>query len=455
MLHRRFIAVLVLALTTALVGPAMWSPASAAVNPATLPGGLVGTAYSQTITADRGPDSSYTFAVTSGTLPGGLALTDQNPPETNMSATLSGTPTTAGSFTFTVTARGFNGRGSVSRTYTVVIVDPNVVVAPATLPDGTVGATYDQDLTASGGTAPYTFSVTSGTLPVGVTLSPGGSVSGTPTIEGSFTFEVTAVDSTAPGAPYNGPFSDTQSYTVVIGAPTITVSPDTLPDATVYVDFDETISATGGTTPHTFAVTSGALPAGLTLGADGELAGTPTADGTFDFTVTATDSSAGAGPYTGSQEYTLVVAPPTITVSPDSLPDGAIGSSYSQSITASGGEGPYTFAVTSGALPAGLTLSPDGTLSGTPSTDGSFEFTVTASDANGFDGSQTYSVEVPAEDDEEIDDGAESGGGGDTDRRRDSTLPDTGTTADLTGLAGLLMLVAGAALVRRTTTRQS
>lgn len=451
MLRRKFLAVLVLVLSATLVGPGLWSPAGAAVNPATLPGGLLGTPYSQTVTAEVRPDSSYTFAVTSGALPGGLTLADVDAPESNLSATISGTPNVAGSFTFTVTARGFNGRGDVSRTYTIVIVDPNVVVAPTTLPGGTVGATYAETITASGGTAPYTFSVTSGALPPGTTLTSGGSLSGTPTIEGDYTFEITAVDSTPPGAPYNGPFSDSQSYTVTIGAPTIVVSPDTLPDGAVYSTYDETITATGGTTPHTFAVTSGALPSGLTLDPDGSLSGTPIEAGNFSFTVTATDSSAGSGPYTGNRAYTIQVTAPTIAVSPGVLPDATIGDAYAESVTASGGAGPYTFAITGGALPPGLTLGVDGALAGTPTTAGEYPFTVTATDANGFTGIQDYSIGVPGAPDEPTGEEPDA----ESDEPDDSLLPDTGTTADLTGLAGLLMLTAGAALVRLTTPRRS
>ena len=113
------------------------------------------------------------------------------------------------------------------------------------------------------------------------------------------------------------------------------------------------------------------------LSSSGSLTGTPTAGGTFNFTVTATDSSTGTGPYTGSRAYTLTINAPTITVNPASLPAGTVGSAYSQSITATGGTAPHTFAVTAGTLPAGLSLSSSGSLTGTPTAGGTFNFTVT------------------------------------------------------------------------------
>jgi hypothetical protein len=110
------------------------------------------------------------------------------------------------------------------------------------------------------------------------------------------------------------------------------------------------------------------------------LSGTPTQAGTYTFTVTATDTQNG----TGSRTYTVTInpAPVTIVVAPPSLPNGRVGAAYSQTISAAGGAAPYTFAVTSGALPAGLTIDPtSGVISGSPTTEGPFTFTVTATDS--------------------------------------------------------------------------
>ena len=178
---------------------------------------------------------------------------------------------------------------------TITNDDVPVTVSPATLPDGTVAAAYSQTLTASGGTGPYSFAITAGAVPAGLSLSPAGVLSGTPTASGSFNFTVTATDSS--GAP--GPFAGSQSYTLVSAAPTLSLAPATLPGGTRTVAYPNTnLTASGGTAPYTYAVTAGALPGGLTLTGAGVLSGTPTATGSFNFTVTATDSTTGTGPFT-------------------------------------------------------------------------------------------------------------------------------------------------------------
>ncbi|MEG1280788.1 MAG: putative Ig domain-containing protein [Comamonas sp.] len=157
-----------------------------------------------------------------------------------------------------------------------------------------------------------------------------------------------------------------------------------LNSGTVGSAYSQTITATGGVGAVTYAVTAGSLPAGLTLSSAGELSGTPTAGGSFSFTVEVTDSSPSPGPFQDSFQYTLVIDPATIAApSPAALPAGTQGASYSpQTLTASGGTAPYSFAVTNGALPSGITLTSAGLLSGTPTVYGSFPFEVTATDAS-------------------------------------------------------------------------
>ena len=345
--------------------------------PATLPGGTVGTAYSQTITASGGT-GPYTFAVSGGTLPTGLTLAS--------GGLLSGTPSAAGTFNFTVEATDANGcTGSLL--YSVVISCPTITLAPATLPNGTVGSAYSQSITASGGTGPYTFAVTTGTLPAGLTLSSAGLLSGTPTAAGTSNFTVEATDA-------NG-CAGSLAYSLTIDCPTVTLAPATLPNGIVGTAYSQMITASGGTGPYTFAVTTGTLPAGLTLSSAGLLSGTPTAAGTSNFTVEATDANG----CTGSLAYSLVIDPagcPTITLAPATLPNGVVGNVYSQTITASGGTAPYTYAVTAGTLPAGLTLSAAGVLSGTPTAAGTSNFTVTATDAGACTGSLAYALTIDA-----------------------------------------------------------
>lgn len=179
--------------------------------------------------------------------------------------------------------------------------------------------------------------------------------------------------------------------------PTITVNPPTLPAGTVGIAYSQTISASGGTSPYAFAVSSGTLPAGLILNAaTGSITGTPTTAAASNFTITATD----AGGCLASRAYTITIASPecpVITVNPSTIPPGAVGAPYSQAITATGGTAPYTFTITSGALPTGLSLnSATGVISGVPLQPGLFNFTVRATDANGCNGARPYSLTIVA-----------------------------------------------------------
>src|SRR5579871_1330359 len=145
---------------------------------------------------------------------------------------------------------------------------------------------------------------------------------------------------------------------------TITMSPSTLPNGIVGDFYSQTITASGGTGPYMFAVSTGSLPPGLSLDpSTGVISGTPTENDTFDFTITATDVNG----CTGDASFTINVTSCTvISLSPLTLPDGTAGVAYTQMISAFGGTSPYTFALSEGALPPGLSLdSSTGVISGT------------------------------------------------------------------------------------------
>ncbi|PWU19130.1 MAG: hypothetical protein C5B50_07310 [Verrucomicrobia bacterium] len=175
----------------------------------------------------------------------------------------------------------------------------------------------------------------------------------------------------------------------------ITFTTSSLTNGTVSSNYSQTITATGGTGALTYS-TSSTLPTGLTLSSGGVLSGTPTQPGTFNILVQATDANS----CTGSQSYNLVINCVTITVSPATLPFALTNVSYSavgNVISASGGTGPYTFSVTVGALPDGLSLNAsNGAISGTPAADafGTATFTVTATDSHTCTGTQQYSITV-------------------------------------------------------------
>jgi hypothetical protein len=177
------------------------------------------------------------------------------------------------------------------------------------------------------------------------------------------------------------------------GTTTLTLSPATLPNGTVGSAYTSTtITATGGTAPYTFTMSAGSLPAGLTLSSGGVLSGTPTTAATSSFTITASDGAGDAG----SKSYSVTVSPANnLTLSPATLANGTVSTAYTQTITASGGTGPYTFTKSAGTLPTGLTLSSGGVLSGTPTTAATYNFTVKAADSAGNHiGTKSYSVTI-------------------------------------------------------------
>ncbi|HNG34785.1 MAG TPA: putative Ig domain-containing protein, partial [Blastocatellia bacterium] len=259
------------------------------LNPAGLPNGTVGTAYNQPITVSGGRAGEiFPNMLSGGALPPGLEFEDG----------VFGTPTTPGTYHFTVTFRSSLSQCPAVRSYTLTILPPcpTITLNPAGASGGTVGTAYSQTLTASGGTAPYSFSILSGALPPGLNLSANGVLSGTPTAVGTHTFTVMATAA-------NG-CTGLQTYTINVACPTVTLNPVTLPNGATGTAYSQTLTANGGTSPHTFVISAGALPGGLTLFSNGTLTGTPVIAGAFNFTITATDANG----CTGSRSYSVTIS---------------------------------------------------------------------------------------------------------------------------------------------------
>ena len=323
------------------------------ITTANLPNGFTGTTYSQTLTATG--TQPIIWSVINGNLPDNLIL--------STAGVISGTPTATGTFNFTV--RATNSAGNDTKPLSIMISDVIPTITTTVLPDGTIDVAYNQQLSATG-TQPITWSVINGSLPTNLTLSTAGVISGTPTVGGTFNFTVQATNSVG---------NDTKSLSITIPAPPV-ITTTTLSSGTVGTAYNQTLTATG-TQPITWWVIDGNLPTSLTLSTSGIISGTPTTVGTFNFTVQASNDIGYAHKLLS---ITINGVAPIITTT--TLPNGTIDVAYSQTLTATGTQ-PITWSVISGSLPTNLTLSTAGVISGTPTTVGTFNFTVQASNSAG------------------------------------------------------------------------
>jgi hypothetical protein len=275
-----------------------------------------------------------------------------------------------------------NPGGVASNGLIFTVTGSAVTITTTAVPQGAPGAAYAFTLTATGGAAPYTWSTT--TVAPGLTLNSSGAIAGTPTTAGTFNFTAQVTDSVGQAA------SKTFSITITGSAFSITTA-SPLPGGTVGQNYMQALTASGGTPPYRWTAGPG-LPSGMTLDpASGVISGIPTTGGVFDFTVQATD----AAQLSASREFALTInsAPLKITTAPP-LFSGTVGVSYAQTFSASGGAPPYRWTVLSGNT-GGLTLDPSsGALQGTPTTPGTFNFTIQVSDSAGAQASQPFSVIV-------------------------------------------------------------
>jgi hypothetical protein len=174
---------------------------------------------------------------------------------------------------------------------------------------------------------------------------------------------------------------------------TVVVTTTSLPNAPLGVPYSQALQVTGGAAPYTWATLTGSLPTGLTLSAAGVISGTPTVAGTYTFTVKATDSGSNIG-----NSGSLSILVPALSVTTTTLPAASVGVAYTQTLTESGGTGPFTWAVTADSvLPAGITLSTAGVLSGTTGdSPGQYAFTVVVTDSLSATASAALTLTVSA-----------------------------------------------------------
>jgi uncharacterized repeat protein (TIGR03803 family) len=309
-----------------------------AINPTSLPQAVINKSYSQTITVTGGLPP-YTETISAGALPDGLTLNAAN-------GTIAGTPTKVGTFNFTFSvADAENPKGSSTQSYTVKVVASLLTIDAATLGQAGAGNAFSQVFAATGGVTPYTWTVASGTLPKGLTLSSAGVLSGTPQQYG-------------PGSPFTIQVSDAEtpaqtaaaSFTLPVQN-TLTITTTTMPTAIVGVKYSAAVAATGGIPPYTWAAGANLSSLGLSIDpSTGVISGIPLVAATFQGGVAVADSE--GTPAQDSADIILPVASANDAVSSTTLTTssatGAVGEqlTFTATVSVSGGTptGIITFA---------------------------------------------------------------------------------------------------------------
>lgn len=347
---------------------------------------VIGTPFNFVITVTGGTGAK-TFSLTGG-LPAGLALNAAT-------GAITGTPTgpvATANFSITVVDSG-TPQLTDTQALSIQAVDP-LLITTAVLPGTSVGAAYNQAVVATGGTAPYTFSISSGSAPAGLEISGTGAITGTATAAATNqTFTVMVADSSA------SRLSDTQAFTIGV---TLEIATSALPDATSGVVYTQTLLAQGGRLPYQWARTAGSMPAGIAdpVAATGVVSGTPTSvctATTSTFTARVTDSA--APPVSASMAGLGITVNPgaALNITTAALPNGVVGTAYNVVAQVTGGVPPYSFS-SSGTLPGGLgpINGMTGSIAGTPSTVEARTFDVIVSDSCGTMDTQSLTITVTA-----------------------------------------------------------
>jgi len=338
-----------------------------------------------TVTNDRN-SAGVTWSVS-----GGGTLSGQ----TTTGVTYTAPAASSSSLTVTVTATSV---ADATKTGTATLTVPAApAVTTGALAAGAVGTPYLQSMAASGGVAPYAWTITSGTLPACLTMNAAGVISGTPTASCVGTTNLTFKVTDSGTATALSATSASLGLTINAAPAIVMPAPGTLAAGTYNVAYAGSVAATaGGSGAITSTVTAGSLPTGLTLNSlNGVITGTPTAVGPFNFTIKDADAFGDSN----TQAYTITVSYPALSItSPATLPGGYAGAAYSQTLAATGGSGAgYSWTVTSGAgslAALGLSLSSGGVLSGATPTAGSASFSVKVTDSASNTATATLSVTI-------------------------------------------------------------
>jgi hypothetical protein len=268
----------------------------------------------------------------------------------------------------------------VTSTSTITIVLP-VTFTTTSLPNGSNGVAYNQTIITSGGVAPVSYSVGTGSLPAGLKLNSVGTVIGTPSSSGTSTFTINATDFGTPPLTVASPV-----YTITINPPPpLSITSTAMSNGLTGTPYSSAIGSAGGVPPLTWSIPPGTLPPGLELNtSSGLISGTPTAPGVYKFFPTVMDSALPPQKATSTTGVTIsvITVAPLQAVTPP-LPSGDVAVGYSGTLVATGGVTPYTWSITSGQLPSGLKLNAaTGVISGTPILVTTANFAVQVEDSN-------------------------------------------------------------------------
>jgi hypothetical protein len=352
------------------------------ISSTTFAQGIFGRPYNATLQATGGTPG-YSWSIASGSLPTGLSLN-------TTTGVISGTPT-GGTTSFVAAVHDSSTPAQkASAQMTLSVSAAPLAITASVLPSVNVGAAYSQTLQATGGTAPYQWSITSGHLPAGLALArTTGTITGTPSTAGTAIFTATATDSSNPVQTASLVMSVlvNPAQSTLASVTPLSIFVPASASGTVGSIYTQTLGASGGTSPYTWSIKSGSLPAGLTLSSTGVISGTPASGSNGSYSATFSVADAETTAQTASATMSIAIAAAPVTTTPlsilsSALASGTTGTAYSQTLQASGGTASYSWSITSGSLPAGLTLSSGGAISGTPTGSGTSTFTATVTDSS-------------------------------------------------------------------------
>jgi hypothetical protein len=341
-----------------------------------LPNANANLAYSTQMQGSGGT-GNFLWSIQSGTLPPGIALTD------NVKGVLSGTaPGVNGVYPFTVRLQDQITNEAVTQALSITVVN-GIAILTTALPNAILNQAYSVQLQGTGSNLAWSL-LPGSVLPPNLTLAPNGVLSGAVIATGSFSIPVQLVNSQFPSA------VATRTFTLLVTLGQLSIVEQTLPPATQNVPYSATLTAAGGIPPYTWSLDVSS-PKALSIGSGtGIISGTFTTSGSFPVTVTLRDSTGAAV----SQTYQLAVGN-AVSITTTTLPNGSPNVPYSTTLTAAGGSIPYHWSVLTGNLPPGLTLNAaSGQISGSPTAAGAVQFTVQVTDFLGGTATKVLTITI-------------------------------------------------------------